>query len=205
MRTTALILAAGASRRAGGVNKLLARDRSGRCMIVRTVDAVLRSRVDEAILVLGPDAAGVAAAVEAAVPHPGAGRLRLTYADRHGEGLSASLRHGVSLAMAGRADAVLICLGDMPLVLPETLDRLMAELAEDASALACVPVVEERWGNPVIWRRPLFGELLSLSGDRGGRPLLERHALHVRKSAFGDPGVLEDFDTPERLASYAML
>ena len=174
-------------------------------MIVRTVNSVLRSRVGTVIIMLGHDAAAVAAALDAAGLHADGGRLAVTRIDDHDEGLSASLRHGVSCAVEQGSDSLLVCLGDMPLVRPQTCDRLLDGMAADAHTVACVPVLDGQRGNPVLWSRSMFGALLQLSGDRGGRLLLERHAAAVREVAVDDPGVLEDFDTPDRLMSYAML
>jgi molybdenum cofactor cytidylyltransferase len=177
-------------------------------MLVRTIEAALRSRATQVIVVLGHESAAVAAALDAAglnAASLGAGRerLQLTHAEDHGAGLSASLRRGVALAAERRMDGVLVCLGDMPLVRPATLDLLLRQPEIDARALAWVPTMQGERGNPVLWRSTLFEALLGLSGDRGGRLLLERHAPHVREVPVGDPGVLEDFDTPQRLASYA--
>jgi len=201
VRLAALVLAAGSSRRAGAVNKLLAHDRTGRCMIVRTVAAALQSQASSVIAVLGHDADPVGAAL-AGTLHAHPNRLHLVQAHDHDEGLAASLRCGVALAAAQQADGVLVCLGDMPLVRPETLDLLMDGLKCNAAILACLPVMNGVRGNPVLWRAPLFDALLALSGDRGGRSLLDRHAAHVQAIPVTDPGVLEDFDTPERLAAY---
>lgn len=204
MRLAALVLAAGASRRAGGANKLLAHDGTGRRMIVRTVEAALQSQATEVIVVLGHASAAIAAALRAAGMQAGPGdRLHLTCAGDHGEGLSASLRHGVALAAERRIDGVLICLGDMPLVRPETLDRLLQQAAIDPQALAWVPTLQGVRGNPVLWRSSLFEALRQLSGDRGGRMLLDHRAMTVREVPVCDPGVLEDFDTAERLARFA--
>ncbi len=204
MRVSALVLAAGASRRAGAVNKLLARDRTGCCMIARTVMSVLQSRVAAVIVVLGHDATAVATALDGAGLHPDGERLHRVRADDHDEGLSASLRCGIAVAAGQGADAALVCLADMPLVRAATLDRLLAELDRDTQAVAAVPTAGGRRGNPVLWRSSLFGALLGLSGDRGGRLLLERRASSVREVPVDDAGVLEDFDTPDRLAEYAL-
>ena len=209
MRPMALVLAAGASRRAGGVNKLLARDAAGRCMVTRTVETALRSRAAAVVVVLGHQSAEIAEAMRGDGLHADAavrrGRLRLVRAPDHAAGLSASLRCGIAVARERCAPAALICLGDMPLARTATLDRLITALDDDVHALACVPTLRGRRGNPVLWRSTLFEALLTLSGDQGGRPLLARHASAVREVAVGDPGVLEDFDTPERLARFARL
>ncbi len=173
-------------------------------MIVRTVASALRSQAAEVIVVLGHGAAPLATALAAANLHPDPRlRLRLVHADDHDEGLSASLRRGITVAAHGRADGALVCLGDMPLVRAATLDRLLARFDRDAGAVAWVPTVDGRRGNPVLWHSGLFAALLALSGDRGGRLLLAQHAYQVREVPVDDPGVLEDFDTPDRLAAYA--
>jgi molybdenum cofactor cytidylyltransferase len=205
MRLAALVLAAGASCRAGPVNKLLARDKGGQMMIARTVTSVLESRANAVIIVLGHDAAAVTAALDAAGMRPDGARLRLTHAHDHAEGLSASLRHGIAIAAEAQAEGALVCLGDMPLVRPTTLDRIMAELAGDPQARACAPIMNASRGNPVLWHQSLFTELLALSGDRGGRLLLDRHAARVRDVPVDDPGIFEDFDTPDRLEAYATI
>ena len=178
-------------------------------MVTRTVEAALRSRAAAVIVVLGHQSAELAEAMRDDGLHTDAtgqqGRLHLVHAPDHAAGLSASLRCGIAAAREREAQAALVCLGDMPLVRTATLDRLIAVLDGDAHALACVPTLHGRRGNPVLWRSTLFDALLRLSGDQGGRPLLARHATAVREVAVQDPGVLEDFDIPERLAQFVGL
>ena len=53
--------------------------------------------------------------------------------------------------------------------------------------------------NPVIIGRALFPELLSVSGDEGGRSVLRRHAAAVQLIPFDDPALFHDVDTPADL------
>ena len=214
MRVCALVLAAGAARRAGGVNKLLVEGGDRRAMILHTLAVALDSRASEVALVLGHDRAAIAACVRGAGRDDASlddaslgndrGRLHLLEAPDHAEGIAGSLRCGVAWADRQGCDGVLVCLGDMPLVRSATLDRLLACLQADDTALACVPTSDGIAGNPVLWRRTLFGSLLALSGDRGGKKLLARHGSEVRRVAVEDRGILEDFDTPERLAAWRL-
>ena len=196
------MLAAGKSSRAGGVNKLLATDQTGATMIARSVGAALGSNAEHVLVVLGHDEVAVAGALARAglEPHP---RLALLHAQAHLEGLAASLRCGIAAADAREAEAVLVCLGDMPMVRSATLDTLILRSHEHATAVACVPTLQTRRGNPVLWRRGMFASLLALPGDRGGRALLDRHAGQVLDVPVDDPGILLDFDTQARLADYA--
>lgn len=174
-------------------------------MIACSVDVVLRSRADPVFVVLGHRGADIRDALAEAGMRSD-DRLRLlTCDDPADEGMTASLRTGVEAALDTAAAAAAICLGDMPLLRPDTLDLLMTALSGAREAWAAVPLHGGQRGNPVLWRRALFPALLSLSGDGGARPVLQRHAGHVLELAVEDPGVLEDFDTPDRLELFATL
>ena len=64
-----------------------------------------------------------------------------------------------------------------------------------------VPTHEGRVGNPVLWDRRFFPEMLAMTGDAGARALLKRHMEDVAEVEAGDDSVLRDFDTPESLAT----
>ena len=57
-------------------------------------------------------------------------------------------------------------------------------------------------GNPVLWARQFFPEMLALEGDTGARPLMVRHEAVLYELEVADDGPLTDIDTPEDLAAY---
>ena len=67
--------------------------------------------------------------------------------------------------------------------------------------LIVAPACRGKVGNPVLWDRRFFPDILGLAGDVGARRLLDRHAAHVAVEELGDDAVLRDFDTVESLAS----
>ncbi|MFC0410515.1 NTP transferase domain-containing protein [Roseomonas elaeocarpi] len=192
-RVAAVVLAAGLSRRMGPVNKLLAEDDAGRTMVARVVDNVLASRATEVIVVTGHEHERVAATLDGRA-------IRFVHAPDYAEGLAASLRAGVA-ALPDEVEGALICLGDMPLVSAETLDRLIGAFDPAAGRAAVQPVHEGQPGNPVLWGREFFPEILELAGDKGARALLTRHAPRLATVNTADDGVLRDFDTAEALAT----
>jgi len=88
-------------------------------------------------------------------------------------GQSGSLRAGLA-ALAGRVDAVVFLLGDMPLVDSALVEALVAE-----HRLTLAPVVaagrDGRPANPVLFDRVTFGALDAIRGDQGGRAIFEQH------------------------------
>ena len=88
------------------------------------------------------------------------------------------MKPGIAAVSSDAAGAV-VCLGDMPLIDAKLLDRLIAAFDPDRGALIAVPVSEGRRGNPVLWSRRFFDELLTLDGDTGARHLIAKHAEAV--------------------------
>lgn len=165
----ALVLAAGGSRRLGQPKQLV-RWR-GRSLVRRAVDAVLALGASPAVCVLGSSAeaclAELAGLPVSTVIHPG-----------WQEGIGSSLRAGIAAldALEPTWRGVLILPCDLPRVDVSGLRRL-AEAARSRPELALVASsFAGTVGAPAIFPERFAAELRALSGDRGARALLERHA-----------------------------
>jgi len=189
----AVVLAAGRSRRMAPHNKLLVADGAGKPMIARVVDNVLSSGARPVIVVTGHQADLVE---QALVGRP----VRCVHAEDYAEGLSASLKAGIGAVPAGCA-AALVCLGDMPLVTGRMIDRLLAAYDPDEGRVIVLPTFRGKQGNPMLWDRRFFAEMLETAGDSGARHLLGRHVDGLAEVEMGDEAVLRDFDTAESLAT----
>ena len=186
----ALVLAAGRSTRMGH-NKLLARLADGRTMIEHTVDHVLATSAWPVLVVTGHDDAKIRATL--------AGKpVRFVAAPDYALGLASSLHAGLK-ALPPEAGAALICLGDMPLIPPDVLERLVTAFAPKEGRDIVLPSFQGQRGNPVLWGRRFFSELLALTGDAGARQILHKHMEFVAEVAVESDTVLRDFDTPEAL------
>ncbi len=182
-----ILLAAGESRRWGAGNKLLA-PVDGKPMVRVTAEATLKSSIRPVLVVTGHEATEVRAALAG---------LSLTFhhAGDYAAGMSASLKAGIAVVPAA-CEAALICLGDMPFVLPDTLDRLAGAHSGQA---AIFPTWQGKRGNPVLLARTLFPGIMGLSGDEGARSLLRAIPDQVRELPVDDPGILRDVDRPDML------
>ncbi len=186
----AVVLAAGQSRRMGTVNKLLA-EIGGASMIAQAVDAVLASRAHPVIVVVGHEAEHVRAAL--------AGRdVRFADNPHYADGISTSLRSGLQ-ALPDDIDGALICLGDMPRVSTEQIDRLIAAFNPIEGRAICVPTVHGKRGNPVLFSRRFFVEMAAVTGDVGARHLIGAAPDLVCEVEMSGDGVLLDIDTPQAL------
>jgi molybdenum cofactor cytidylyltransferase len=111
------------------------------------------------------------------------------------EGMGASL--ACAARAAGRADAYLIALADMPFVRRSTIAALRDALAAGAPLVA--PYFHARRGHPVGISGAYYEALLASKGDEGARRVLQEEAAKLMKIPVGDPGVIRDIDTPQDL------
>jgi molybdenum cofactor cytidylyltransferase len=158
-RLSAVLLAAGASRRLGHPKQLLVW--RGDTLVRRAARAALGAGADELIAVTGASADDVAAALAGL-------DMRIVHNDRWPEGIGSSIAAGMR-AMSG--DAVLLLLADQPGVDAALLAQLVAGWRAGHARVACAyaGVI----GVPALFADPAdLAALRELSGDRGAQRLL---------------------------------
>ena len=176
----------------GRRNKLLSRI-GGVPMVRRVVDAALGSACAATWVVTGHDADQVADAL-------GDTSVTCVFNAQFDEGIASSLRCALQ-ALPAQIDAALILLADMPKVNSGHIDRLLAAF-DVASPKIVAPERDGRRGNPVLWPRHLFAELMALRGDVGGRSLFAAHAAQCLFVHIDDDAIFSDIDTPDDLTPF---
>ena len=187
----AVILAAGRSTRMGGPNKLLA-ELNGKPLVRIATEQAIASKASEVIVVTGHQAAEVEKALAGL-------KVKFVRNPDFAAGIASSVKAGIA-AVPQEADGAVVCLGDMPLIEAGLIDRLIGAFAPDRGQLIVVPVSDSRRGNPVLWSRRFFDELMTLDGDVGARHLIVRHGEAVAEVTVEGHGAFLDIDTPEALA-----
>lgn len=185
-RITAIVLAAGTSSRTGDINKLLM-DIDGLPMVAHAVNAALGSRVTEVIVVTGHQHERIEAVLQGE-------SLRTVYNPDYARGMSTSLAAGIA-TVGSDANAVIICLSDMPKVTSQHINRLIDAFDPIEGHEICVPIHNGKHGNPVLWSRRFLEEMSGLSGDTGARQLIREYSEVVAEVDMPDPGVLLDIDS----------
>ena len=185
---TAVILAAGQSRRMGKNNKLLM-EINGIPMVRHSVDIILSAQIDDVIVVTGHEQAEIKGALSG---------LNVSYKHNslYENGISSSLKVGIANVPV-KSDGVLICLGDMPLITNDDIKCLIAAFNPSEGRAICVPTYKGKWGNPVLIGKQFFAEIQDLSGDIGARHLISDYPDLVCEVEVESDGVLSDFDVPE--------
>jgi molybdenum cofactor cytidylyltransferase len=188
----ALVLGAGRSSRMGGPNKLLA-EIGGRPLVRIVVEQALASRARPVIVVTGHQRERVESAL-------GGLPVKFVHNPNFADGLGTSLRAGIA-ALPAEVDGVIVCLGDMPQVDAALIDKLIGALDPDKGALVVVPTIDSKRGNPVVWSRRFFADLMTVEGDVGARYLIGRYPEAVVEVPLSGTAALTDVDTPEALAA----
>lgn len=182
----AVLLAAGGSERFGGdLPKQLATFH-GEPLVRRAARTALASDVAEVLVVTGCRAEEVEVAVA---------DLELTCVRNPdwAEGQSTSVRSGLArVDPSSRAALFLPC--DQPLLTPRVLDRILAVYRTTGGPIV-LPVHDRRRGAPVLFDRALFEELMGITGDTGGRQVVERHPDQVVEVPLESEAPLVDVDT----------
>jgi molybdenum cofactor cytidylyltransferase len=187
-RIAAVLLAAGRSTRMGGPNKLLA-EIGGKPLVRIAAEQALASRARPVIVVTGHQRDKVEAALQGL-------DVRTVHNPNFADGLSTSVKTGLA-AVPETADGAIVCLADMPQVTAPLIDKLVAAFDPERGALVVIPTIDGKRGNPVVWARRFFPELMGLDGDVGARHLIGRYPEAVAEVPLTDTAALVDVDTPE--------
>jgi molybdenum cofactor cytidylyltransferase len=155
------------------------------------VEQALASRAKPVIVVTGHERERVEAALKG-LP------VQFVHNPDFAVGLGSSVRTGIAVVPAA-ADGAIVCLGDMPQVDAALIDRLITAFAPEQGALAVMPTIDGQRGNPVLWSRRFFPDLMAIEGDVGARHLISRYGEAVVEVPVTGKGALVDVDTPEAL------
>ena len=181
---SAILLAAGQSERMGEPKQLMPFQQS--TIVEQAIDNLLGSAVDEVIVVVGYSAEAVIKAI-AAKP------IKLAVNPDYEHGMSTSIIAGLK-RLHSEVEAVMLALGDQPLVNSQTINRLIDEFRDHDKGIA-IPTYHGRRGHPIIFAIKYKEQLLKLKGDVGGRQIIKDHPNDVLKVAVNAVSIIADFDT----------
>lgn len=185
---SALILAAGESRRMGAQNKLLLPFR-GKTVIETVVDNVLASNAFETIVVVGHQAEQIQNVLRNR-------NLRFVENPHFHNGMTTSIQAGV-IAASQQATAFMICLSDLPLITPGEynllIDGFTQAVGMKRSAIV-LPEFQQQPGNPVIFSAVYKPDILSHAGVSGCKAIVTAHPEKITRIEMGSDHILRDID-----------
>jgi molybdenum cofactor cytidylyltransferase len=184
---SALILAAGESRRMGQPKMLL---KWGQTTVLgRVISTFQQAGIQDIVVIVG----GAREQVEEIVNQHGA---RSVYNEEHANGeMLLSLQRGIE-AQSPQTQATLIALGDQPQIQEGTV-RLICEAFQSRKSRLIVPSFEMRRGHPWLVERSLWKEILAMRPQQSPRDFLNQHAQEIEYVQVQTFSILADIDTLE--------
>lgn len=189
---SAILLAAGESRRMGGDFKPLMKWGT-RTVISACIDNLKRSRVDEIIVVLGFRESEIRARLA------GAG-VQFAINREFSKGMLSSLKTGLPM-VSPRCEGVLVALVDQPMVGPEVINPLVVSFGDFDKRIS-IPTFEGKHGHPIILSREFEEEIMRLDDNDtdGLKTLINAHRHEIQEIPVESASILEDIDSPEDYA-----
>jgi molybdenum cofactor cytidylyltransferase len=184
---TAIILAAGESKRMGQPKMLLPWGKE--TVLSHMVTVFREAGVDDIFVVTG----GARERVENAVSYL---NVKTIFNKEFAKGeMLSSIQCGIRV-VTQQTQAILIGLGDQPQVQVESV-RLVCELFRKSNSSIVVPSFQKRRGHPWLVARPLWKDVLELEHPQSPRDFLDAHHKQIHYVNVDDQGILADLDTPE--------
>ena len=183
---TCIILAAGLSSRMG--QDKLRLKLGDKTVLEQTIDNIVKAGVKEIIVVNRPENNLPILAEKY--------NCRIIENQHYKSGISSSLKAGL-LAVKNETQGVIFALGDQPFVSVDTIKLLVNRYRNNLKLITC-PHYRGQRGNPIIFDRRTWPDLLRVNDDQGGRALFHTVApSEIDQVDTEDPAVVMDLDTPE--------
>jgi len=193
---TGIVMAAGLSRRMGANKLLLCIDNIP--LIKRTLNTILQSKLQELIVIYSDP--GVLAVIKDLQKE--AGEMGISHKNiklvenKHPErGQSESVKYGM-FESDPSSQGYMFFVADQPFLNVEVIDGLIDTFGEEPKYIV-VPTYHGNRGMPIIFPGKYRLDLLGVSGDKGGRSIIDENVKETIFLPIEDPKVGEDMDTLE--------
>ena len=183
---SAILLAAGQSKRMNGENKLTKKIQDIP-LIKHSVKNILSSSIDELIVVLGYQKEIIEKLIGKNK------KIKIVFNKNFKNGMASSIKTGL-LHSSEKSEAFFICLGDMPLVNHNIYNQLIK--SKDNKKII-VPTYKGQQGNPVLFDKSMKEKIMNISGDAGAKKILELNKDKILNLEINDQSITKGFDTQD--------
>ena len=187
---SAILLAAGQSKRMDGENKLTKKIR-GIPLIKNSVKNILASPVDELIVVLGYQKEIIEKLIDKNE------KIKFVFNNNFESGMASSIKIGLN-NLSEKTEAFFICLGDMPMINQDVYNQLIRSRNNKE---IIVPTYKGQQGNPILFSKSMKSIIISIEGDIGAKKILEQNKDKILKVKIDDINITKDFNTKDNFNS----
>ena len=181
---SAILLAAGQSKRMNGENKLT-KEIKGNPLIKLSVKNILASSVDELIIVLGYQNEIIEKIINKNE------KIKFVLNKNFESGMASSIKAGLN-HLSKNTEAFIICLGDMPNVNKDIYNKLIQ--SKDNNKIV-IPTYKGQQGNPILFSKSVKDILVNVKGDMGAKKILEKNKEKVLNFEINNQAILKNYNT----------
>ncbi len=187
---SAILLAAGQSKRMNGENKL-AKEIQGIPLIKLSVKNILASSINELIIVLGHQKEIIEKLIDKNE------KIKFVFNKDFESGMASSIKTGLN-NLSEKTEAFFICLGDMPMINQDVYNQLIRSRNNKE---IIVPTYKGQQGNPILFSKSMKSIIISIEGDIGAKKILEQNKDKILKVKIDDINIIKDFNTKDNFNS----
>ena len=183
---SAILLAAGQSKRMNGENKLT-KEIQGISLIKLTVKNILASSINELIVVLGHQKEIIEKLIDKNE------KIKFIFNKDYESGMSSSIKTGLN-NLSEKTEAFFICLGDMPMVNSDIYNQL---IQSKNNKEIIVPTLKGQQGNPILFSKSTKEKIMTIQGDVGAKKILELNKGKILNVEIDNQSIKKDFNTKD--------
>ena len=187
---SAILLAAGQSKRMKGENKLTKKIQDIP-LIKHSVENILASSVDELIIVLGYQKEIVEKIISKNE------KIKFVFNNDFKSGMASSIKVGLN-HISNTSEAFFICLGDMPMIKPDIYNQLIKSRNQKD---ILIPTYNGQQGNPVLFNKSMKEKIASIKGDAGAKKILELNKDKALNLEINNQSIVRGFNTRQDFSS----
>jgi molybdenum cofactor cytidylyltransferase len=181
-KTAGVLLAAGGSNRLGYPKQLISFQ--GIPLISHMISVIKKGGIDDLFVVVGSHSEAIISCIKE--------NVQIIHNPNWEEGLSASIRSALAV-IEKEYDAAMVFIIDQPYLHPALIIKMLATVKMSQTKIIAARAAGQQT-HPVVYRRDIYPDLLSLKGDRGGKEIIRKN--RISWVDWPDPAILQDIDTP---------
>ena len=182
---TAILLAAGQSKRLFNQNKLI-KNYKGKPLINHAVQSIIKSKIEKLIIVLGFEYLKVNKKINKNK------KIKFVINHNYTRGIASSIKCGLK-KISNKSDGFIIVQADMPEISKNILNKLYKEIKTNKKEIF-VPRKNNKIGNPIGFKLSMINQLKKISGNRGAKFIIQKNKSKIKYIRTKSLGIFKDID-----------
>ena len=183
---SAILLAAGQSKRMNGDNKLI-KKYNKKYLINHIIGSLIKSKVNKIIVVLGFQSSKVKRII---IKNK---KINFVFNKNYKSGMSSSIKTGLK-RISKKSIGFLIVQADMPLISKKIVNTLCYAVRNSNKEIVA-PIYKRKMGNPIGFKRSMTRILNKTSGDSGAKKIILRNKKKLGLIKINSKSIFKDFNT----------